>query len=165
MKYNIEKMLSEIKTLPRRYNLSYVQLQSWKENPEPQDAFENVAGRNGWSPDTRLDFDYKYKIFDIPYINSIIDELDLYKARITFLKEKECYTWHRDMHPRVHVPVVSDPFTCFMIVQSKFNPDDKGEMHRMPVGEKYYIDTTKHHTAINGGIPERIHLIGTVTGP
>ena len=34
-----------------------------------------------------------------------------------------------------------------------------------PVGEKYYIDTTKHHTAINGGIPERIHLLGTVTGP
>ena len=49
--------------------------------------------------------------------------------------------------------------------ESKFNPDDKGEMHRMPVGEKYYIDTTKHHTAINGGIPERIHLLGTVTGP
>ena len=43
MKYDIEKMLSEIKTLPRRYNLSYVQLQSCKENPEPQDAFENVA--------------------------------------------------------------------------------------------------------------------------
>mgnify|MGYP006170703259 CR=1 FL=1 len=72
MKYDIEKMLSEIKTLPRRYNLSYVQLQSCKENPEPQDAFENVAGRNGWTPETRLDFDYKYKIFDIPYINSIL---------------------------------------------------------------------------------------------
>jgi hypothetical protein len=52
-----------------------------------------------------------------------------------------------------------------MITQSKFNPDDKGQMHRMPVGEKYYIDTTIHHTAINGGIPERIHLLGTVTGP
>ena len=45
MKYDIEKMLSEIKTLPRRYNLSYVQLQSWKENPEPQDAFENELGK------------------------------------------------------------------------------------------------------------------------
>ena len=165
MKYDIKKMLSEIKTLPREDLLSYVQLQSWKENPSPSDAFEHVGGRNSWVPETKLDLAYTYKIFDIPYINSIIDELKLYKARITFLKEKECYTWHRDMHPKVQVPIVSDPFTCFMVVQSKFDKYDLGEIHRMPVGESYYIVTTLHHTAINGGIPERIHLIGTVTGP
>jgi hypothetical protein len=55
MKYDIEKMLSEIKTLPREDLLSYVQLQSWKENPNPSDAFEHVGGRNGWVPETKLD--------------------------------------------------------------------------------------------------------------
>ena len=161
MKYDIKKILEEISTLPKKENINFITLQSWTEDKDLWDPFDIPSKNLGVKPD----IDYTIKMFDIPYINSIIDELKLYKTRITTLNPRECYTWHRDLFPRVHIPVVSDTFKCFMIVQSRFNPNDPGEIHRMPVGESYYIDTTKHHTAINGGTEDRIHLMGTVTQP
>jgi hypothetical protein len=161
MKYDINKMLEEIKTLPQKKDIHFITLQSWTKDKTLWDPFV-VPTKN---LNSKPDIDYNIKMFDIPYINSIIDEYNLYKARITTLTPRECYTWHRDLFPRVHVPIVSDPFKCFMIIQSKFDPNDKGEIHRMPIGEAYYVDTTKHHTAINGGTENRIHLMGTVREP
>ena len=161
MKYNTDKILKEIATLPRKELINFITLQSWTEDESLWDPFEVPTKDLSRRPDIH----YNIKMFDIPYINSIIDEYTLYKTRITILNPRVCYTWHRDLWPRLHVPIVSDPFKCFMIIQSKFDPDDTGEIHRMPVGEPYYVDTTKHHTALNGRTEDRIHLMGTVTEP
>ena len=161
MKYDIEKMLEEISTLPTSDTERFVTLQSWTEDESLWDPFDRADG----DVPKIADIDWTVKMFNIPYINSIIDEYDLAKTRITTLTPNTCYSWHRDLFPRVHIPIVSDPFKCFMVVQSKFDKYDLGEIHRMPVGEAYYVDTTLHHTAINGGHKNRIHLIGTVKEP
>lgn len=171
--YDLELIKAELATLPE-FDKQLL-LQSDQENPELRISKDRVIGNV--VKDTRKNLDnelaaevqdiyFTYPIFDIPYINSIMEELKLSKTRLMVLNQRECYTWHRDFYPRVHIPIVTDPEKCFMILQSKFDPNDTGEIVRMPAdGNYYFVDTTKHHTAINGSgtVKRRLHIVGSTT--
>ena len=97
---------------------------------------------------------FKYPLFDIPYINSIIEEHELYRVRIMRLKSKTCYSYHQDWDKRFHLPIITND-KCFFII------DDV--VSRYPAdGNFYIIDTTKTHTAVNASWEDRIHLIGDI---
>lgn len=169
--YDLDRIKQEIETLPE-YD-SFLALQSDQEDENLRDPFAKTNGNivdknksqllNNISKEV-LDINFKYPIFDIPYINAIMEELGMRRTRLMKLKQRECYSWHRDFYPRVHIPIVTDPYKCFMILQSRFDPNDTGEIVRMPAdGNYYFVDTTKHHTAINGSgtLKERIHIVGS----
>lgn len=169
--YDLDLIKKEIATLGE-YD-SFLNLQSDQEDVLKRDPLDATLGnvvttnKNDLISDMSkeiADIHYKYPIFDIPYINSIMEELGMTRTRLMKLKQKQCYTWHRDFYPRVHIPVVTDPYKCFMILQSRFDAYDTGEIVRMPAdGNYYFVDTTKHHTAINGSgtLKERIHIVGS----
>tara|TARA_B110000858_G_scaffold188468_1_gene234034 strand:+ start:390 stop:830 length:441 start_codon:yes stop_codon:yes gene_type:complete len=100
------------------------------------------------------EIEYNQPIFDIPYINSIIEEHHLYRVRLMVLKPKRCYTYHYDLTKRFHIPIKTNE-KCFFIV-------DK-EVLQFPADGNYYIlDTTKNHTALNGSMEDRLHLVGNL---
>ena len=171
--YDLDRIKFEISTLPE-YS-GQLLLQSDQEDPELRNPHKKPVGNvvqnthkgldNSLSKEVE-DIYFTYPIFDIPYINSIMEELKMSKTRIMTLNQRECYTWHRDFYPRIHIPIVTDEYKCFMILQSKFDAKDTGEIVRMPAdGNYYFVDTTKHHTAINGSgtLKERVHLVGSTT--
>lgn len=171
--YDLELIKAELATLPE-FDKQLL-LQSDQEDPELRISENRVVGNvvkdtrknldNGLAAEVQ-DIYFIYPIFDIPYINSIMKELKLSKTRLMVLNQRECYTWHRDFYPRVHIPITTDPEKCFMILQSKFDPNDTGEIVRMPAdGNYYFVDTTKHHTAINGSgtVKRRLHIVGSTT--
>lgn len=171
--YNLNKIKAEIESLPQFQN--QLLLQSDQKDLDLRTPDRSIVGNI--VKDTRKNLDNKlaeevqdiyftYPIFDIPYINSIMEELNLSKTRLMVLEQRECYSWHRDFYPRVHIPIITDPEKCFMVVQSKFDPNDNGEIIRMPAdGNYYFVDTTKHHTAINGSgtVKRRLHIVGSTT--
>jgi len=75
-----------------------------------------------------------------------------FRTRIMNMNPRHCYSVHRDPTPRVHIPIVTNR-ECWMIW-----PFNK-ECERMPVGNAYWTDTTKHHTFINSGLEDRIHMV------
>lgn len=98
--------------------------------------------------------EFIYPLFDIPYINSIMKEQNLYRVRLMNLKSKTCYTYHEDYEKRFHIPISTNE-NCFFII------DDK--LKRYPAdGNWYIIDTTKKHTAVNASRKDRIHLVGNI---
>ena len=103
-----------------------------------------------------------YKIFEPllmnTYIKNVYDVLSqhykLGRVRILKLDSRTSLSYHRDPEARLHVPVITNP-GALMIVEE--------EAHHMKAdGSVYYVDTTKYHTALNGGNQSRIHLVATI---
>ena len=134
---DLDRIKKELETLPK-YD-EQIALQGTKDNLDPFFS---------------LDTDFDTPIFDIPYINSIIKDLNLYRTRVMNMKSKSCYTIHRDWTKRIHIPVITNEH-CFLIVNNEIK-------HYPADGNHYLVDTTQLHTAVNASRENRIHIVGVV---
>ena len=142
--YDLNKIKDEIKTLPKWKEQICLQGTTTIKNP-----FVGV-GKVADLPVKEKEF--IYPLFDLPYINSIIKEHNLYRVRLMNLKSKTCYSYHQDYGKRFHIPIITND-NCFFVI------DDK--IKRYPAdGNWYIIDTTLKHTAVNASREDRIHLVG-----
>lgn len=95
------------------------------------------------------------------YVNSPVAELieslpfRICRMRWMVLAGKACYSVHRDPSPRLHIPIITSE-------QSYFIFKDKPTFLSLEVGHAYVLDTRREHTAINGAVSERVHLVATV---
>ncbi len=65
-----------------------------------------------------------------------------------------CNSWHRDPEPRLHIPVISNPGSLFVV--------NNHCTHLPADGSVYFTDTRGYHTALNGGLHERVHLVAAL---
>ena len=153
MSLDLNKIKEELKRLPKFKApfLNQICLQGVEDNPDP---FFGCGKVDSLEPHKETDFT-EFN-FDLPYINHIIDELNLYRTRVLVLHPKVCYTLHRDPSKRIHIPVVTNDL-CWVIVNKEI-------MHLPADGRYYEIDTTKEHTALNGSWQVRTHIVGCVKG-
>ena len=116
------------------------------------DAFIGCGKVSKFAPHKEEDF--KYPIFDLPYINSLIEKLNMYRTRVLILHSKVCYTLHRDDSKRIHIPIVTNE-KCWLIINKEL-------IHFPADGSYYEIDTTQKHTAVNASWKDRIHIVGCI---
>jgi hypothetical protein len=103
-----------------------------------------------------------YRVFEPllmdTYFKNVYDVLsqhyNLGRVRILKLDSRTSLSYHRDPEARLHVPIITNP-GALMIVDEK-------AYHMHADGGVYYVDTTKYHTALNGGNEPRIHLVATI---
>ena len=76
------------------------------------------------------------------------------RMRLLWKDLYNCNSWHRDPEPRIHVPIVSNPGSLFVV--------NNHCTHLPADGSVYFTDTRGYHTALNGGLVERVHLVATV---
>lgn len=103
-----------------------------------------------------------YRVFEPllmdSYFKNVYDVLsehyNLGRVRILKLDSRTCLSYHRDPEARLHIPIITNP-GALMIVE-------KTVRHMKADGGVYYMDTTKYHTALNGGNQPRIHLVATI---
>jgi len=65
-----------------------------------------------------------------------------------------CNSWHRDPEPRLHIPIVSNPGSLFIV--------NNYCTHLPADGSVYFTDTRGYHTALNGGLHERVHIVAAL---
>lgn len=65
-----------------------------------------------------------------------------------------CNSWHRDPEPRLHVPIISNPGSLFVV--------NHHVTHLPADGSVYFTDTRGYHTALNGGESHRVHLVAAL---
>ena len=144
MSIKIDLILDEIKSLPE-YD-DQLSLQVTKE------------GNGGEGQLAKLDFkeeDFNVFAYDLPYTNSVLSDLKMYRSRLMNMPPKYCYSYHKDPTPRMHVPLITNP-NCFFVV------DD--EVIRLPAdGNHYLIATRKIHTFVNASWEHRLHIVGCVS--
>jgi len=143
---DIERILLELEMLPKYKN--QIMLQTYEGNEDPFDGTGKLPAL------VRSETDYDMPLFDLPYTNSIISDLGMFRTRVMLMRPYQCYSYHRDPSPRIHIPLITDK-KCMLIV------DDK--VIRLPAdGNHYKIDTTLYHTALNGSNIDRIHIVGGI---
>ena len=147
MPIDLDKIKDELKLLPE-FN-DQICLQGVDDNPDP---FFGCGTLSNIKPYKETDFTELN--FNLPYINSIIEELNMYRTRVLVLKPKVCYSIHSDPVKRIHIPVITNE-NCWLIVNKEI-------MHLPADGRHYEIDTTQKHTALNGSWKDRTHIVGCI---
>lgn len=153
MSLDLEKIKKELQTLPS-YD-EQISLQGTKDNLDP--FWGTDKGKEPWKKKQKMgikETDFNIPLFDIPYINSIIKELKMYRTRVMNLKYKTCYSYHRDLTKRIHIPIQTNE-NCFIMIDKKIE-------HLPADGNYHVVDTTQYHTAINASWEDRIHLVGII---
>lgn len=72
------------------------------------------------------------------------------RIRIMRMKPRSCYSWHKDLSPRVHIPLITNP-ECFMVIRN--------ESRHLYKGAIWWTQTTQFHTFMNCSEKYRYHLI------
>jgi hypothetical protein len=93
---------------------------------------------------------------DMPYTYSLIEKYKMKRSRVMKMSEKQCYSYHYDLTPRIHIPLETNEDCMFIF-------DDR--VFRMPAdGSVYWVNTMLKHTAINANRNkfERVHIIGNI---
>ena len=68
-----------------------------------------------------------------------------------------CNSWHRDPEPRLHIPIVTNPGSLFVL--------NHHVTHLPADGSVYFTDTRGYHTALNGGETRRVHIVAALAYP
>jgi|TARA_B110000908_G_scaffold58797_1_gene71475 hypothetical protein len=143
MRIDIERILFELESLPE-YD-TQLSLQITDDGNSGEGKLANLHN---------TEKDFNVFAYHLPYTNSILSELGMYRARLMKMKPKTCYSYHQDPTMRMHIPLVTNDH-CFIIVNDI--------LHRYPAdGSNYLVDTTKMHTAVNASREVRIHIVGCV---
>ena len=89
------------------------------------------------------------------------DVFNALKARFTLGRMRvlskaiySCNSWHRDPEPRVHIPLISNPGSLFIV--------NHHCTHLPADGSVYFTDTRGYHTALNGGPEPRVHIVAAI---
>lgn len=146
MYYDLGIIKEELNKLPDYDKQIYLQGTS-----KVMDPINPTVGDNYLLADAD-ETNYATLLFDLPYINSIINEHSLTRTRVMKMTRKTCYYWHNDHTQRLHIPVITNPH-CFLVFED-------GTVHLPATGEAYIIDTTKYHSAMNASKEDRIHIVG-----
>ncbi len=92
------------------------------------------------------------------YFSDVLDALTqrfpIGRARILSKGLYNCNSWHRDPEPRIHIPIVSNPGSLFVV--------NNHCTHLPADGSVYFTDTRGYHTALNGGLYQRVHLVAAI---
>ena len=151
MPIDLDKIKDELKLLPKFKAPFFDQicLQGVTDNPDPFFGCGTISNIKPYK-----ETDFTEPNFNFPYINSIIEELNMYRTRVLVLKPKVCYSIHSDPTKRIHIPVITNEH-CWLIVNKEI-------IHLPADGRHYEIDTTQKHTALNGSWEDRIHIVGCI---
>lgn len=144
--YDLERIKLELDSLPQYERQIYLQGNSKDMDP----LWPTIGDNYLWVDDNEEQFDIP--LFNIPYINSIIQEHDLIRTRVMLMPRKTCYYWHKDDTKRLHIPIQTHEH-CFLVF-------DDGPIHMPADGNYYWMDTTRYHTAMNCSKIDRIHIVG-----
>jgi len=89
------------------------------------------------------------------------DLFEALKARFTLGRMRvlckgiyTCNSWHRDPEPRVHIPLITNPGSLFIV--------NHHCTHLPADGSVYFTDTRGYHTALNGGMTSRVHIVAAI---
>ena len=87
-------------------------------------------------------------------LEGLIERYELFRARLMWVGPYACYSMHRDMTMRIHIPIITNPSNFFVF-------QDSAPVH-IPAGWSYKIDTTNFHTFMNCSDKPRLHLVGII---
>ena len=108
-----------------------------------------------------IEFSEFNPVFSGTYFEEVVGELSkrfpIGRTRVLSKGLYSCNSWHRDPEPRLHIPIVSNPGSLFIV--------NHHATHLPADGSVYFTDTRGYHTALNGGESRRVHIVAALAYP
>lgn len=105
-----------------------------------------------------IDFSEFNPKFKGTYFEHVHEELSkrfpIGRTRILSKGLYNCNSWHRDPEPRLHIPLITNPGSLFVV--------NHHVTHLPADGSVYFTDTRGYHTALNGGETRRVHIVAAL---
>jgi len=86
--------------------------------------------------------------------NELAARFPIGRTRVLSKGLYNCNSWHRDPEPRLHIPVITNPGSLFIV--------NHHVTHLPADGSVYFTDTRGYHTALNGGEHKRVHIVAAL---
>ena len=97
-------------------------------------------------------------LFADTYLAQVYEQLiarfPIGRMRVLGKDPYNCNSWHRDPEPRLHIPIISNPGSLFIV--------NHHCTHLPADGSVYFTDTRGYHTALNGGEDSRVHIVAAL---
>jgi len=101
------------------------------------------------------EFNPKFKGTYFEHVHEeLIKRFPIGRTRVLSKGLYNCNSWHRDPEPRLHIPVISNPGSLFIV--------NHHVTHLPADGSVYFTDTRGYHTALNGGEIRRVHIVAAL---
>ncbi|WP_343563822.1 hypothetical protein [Kiloniella sp. b19] len=101
------------------------------------------------------EFNPKFKGTYFEYVHEeLTKRFPIGRTRVLSKGLYNCNSWHRDPEPRLHIPVISNPGSLFIV--------NHHVTHLPADGSVYFTDTRGYHTALNGGETRRVHIVAAL---
>lgn len=101
------------------------------------------------------EFNPKFKDTYFEHVHKeLIKRFPIGRTRVLSKGLYNCNFWHRDPEPRIHIPVVTNPGSLFIV--------NHHVTHLPADGSVYFTDTRGYHTALNGGETKRVHVVAAL---
>lgn len=153
---NIEKLVQEVSELISKVAAETSQISCQMSTPESENYLESTGSLSNLENKLEAAYQFIPQSLKDTEIAKIIQHYKGYRARIMRMEPRKCYSVHRDIFKRIHVPIVTNE-QCWMIW-----PYENGCFH-LEQGFAYLTDTTQAHTFINGHDSQiRIHLVMSI---
>ena len=108
-----------------------------------------------------IDFSEFNPAFSGTYFEHVHEELTrrfpIGRMRVLSKGLYNCNSWHRDPEPRLHIPILTNPGSLFVV--------NHHVTHLPADGSVYFTDTRGYHTALNGGETRRVHIVAALAYP
>jgi hypothetical protein len=116
-----------------------------------EDCWKSAVGkrRDDESLYTNLNPYFKDSFFE-----ELIQKFNLKRTRLMIVEPWCCYSMHKDDHPRIHIPIITNP-GCYFVFK-------EGIVEHLALGKIFWVDTRKYHTFMNCSDKSRLHLVGVV---
>ena len=121
--------------------------------PKINKVIDGIGSTDNYKNYSILNYNVLNNFFNNTIVEKIIKDHNLYRSRLLQLNYKECYSVHKDLEKRIHIPIKTNP-KSFMVF-----PEDN-EVFHLEEGNVYLVDTTHYHTYLNGAREARIHFVG-----
>jgi hypothetical protein len=118
---------------------------------ENDDPWTSSVGK-GYGDQNR--FCHLNSFFKDTIFEKLITEFNLKRTRLMWVGPYACYSMHRDLTPRLHIPLITNP-ECYFVFKEH-------GLHHLSAGNVYWVDTTVYHTFMNCSDQHRLHLVGLI---
>ena len=95
---------------------------------------------------------YKQTILEY-YIN----KFNLVRTRWMWVAPFTSYSIHRDIFPRIHIPIITNDHCYFLFPESQITP-----VFNLSINAVWWVNTRLSHTFVNCSNKWRLHLVGSV---
>lgn len=119
------------------------------------DSYTEVSREESVDESAFTEFVPKFSGTYFEYVHTeLVKRFPIGRMRVLSKGLYNCNSWHRDPEPRLHIPIITNPGSLFIV--------NHHVTHLPADGSVYFTDTRGYHSAMNGGETHRVHIVAAL---